>query len=902
MPNLKSSGIFMPFRQEDVEQSIAHRFQQQVAQYPDNIAVKTDDGFLTYDSLNSAANRVARAILGRTGEKREQAVALLLENGAAIITAILGTLKAGKIYVPMDPTHPRTRIAHMVERSGAGLIITDRQHLALAQELSGKSVPLINVEEINNDLSEENLDNSHVSADSVTAIYYTSGSTGVPKGVQHTHRTILHLVMTCTNRYGIRPDDRIPLLFSCGFGASRVPIFGALLNGATLYPYNLKSEGIFTLAERVTRDEITIMFMVPTTFREFCDSFAGEEWCFSKLRLTVLGGEPLFKRDVQAHRGHFPASCVFLNQFAATETGVISWFEIDGEKEVPGDIVPVGYAAPDKEILLLDDDGNEVGADQPGEIAVRSRYLTPGYWREPDLAQAAFSPRNPAAGAKRIYRTGDMGRMLPDGCLLHLGRKDLQVKVRGHRIEMAEVEKALLNVPGVIKAAVAAREDAHRDKRLVAYLVPDERSALTVGRLRAELRKTLPDYMVPSAFVFMDALPLTASGKVDRQALPGPPPLRPVLDTDCVAPRNALEERLTKIWETVLGVQPIGVKDNFFELGGNSLSGARLFAEIEAALGKSIPLTLLLQSPTIEQLAAALGRDEWQGQWSSIIALQPEGSKPPLFCVDPRNAGVFVHLARHLGSNQPCFGLHPLGLVASRKAHFTIESLASHFLDEVRKIQPEGPYFLCGFCAGGTIASEMAQQLKAQGSDIAFLAMLDSFRPRPTVLPYAIVRPMGRLRRLVLRPLAKHLRNLSRLKLGRKLGYIRSVVAEARKRRAMRVTRRAARKTSEAHNKYLLQLRIYTHGLRRATRRALLHYRPQVYRGRLLLFTGSESPVNPSAGSQLSWAELATEGAEAHTVPGRHQYILSEPNVSILAERFKARLEEAQQSASGKAT
>jgi len=292
---------------------------------------------------------------------------------------------------------------------------------------------------------------------------------------------------------------------------------------------------------------------------------------------------------------------------------------LDEDTPIAGHVLPVGYPAEDKEILLLDEDGAEVGGDAVGEIAVRSRYLSPGYWRRPDLTAAAFRP-DPAGGPARIYRTGDLGRRLPDGCLLHLGRQDFQVKIRGFRVEVAEVEGALLSLPQVREAVVVAREDRPGERRLVAYLVPTARPAPTVSALRQALAATVPDYMVPAAFVVVDTLPKTPGGKVDRRALPAPGRARPALDQPLVAPRTPVEAAVGAIWQEVLGLDEIGLHDNFFDLGGHSLAVGQVLARVTETFHVDLPVRILFEAPTVNGLALAVIRGLMQDVGADEIA------------------------------------------------------------------------------------------------------------------------------------------------------------------------------------------------------------------------------------------------------------------------------------------
>jgi amino acid adenylation domain-containing protein len=562
---------FVEFKRESIESSISDRFEQQALNHRDRLAIKTNSHALTYDELNQAANRVAKTIIERRGAGQEP-VALLLEKGAPLVVAILGVLKAGKIYLPLEPSLPRTRIHSILEDSQAGLIVTDSKNLSSAKVLAQDMGQTLNIDKLDSSLSTENLGLS-ASPDAYAYIVYTSGSTGRPKGVIENHRNVLHRIMEYTNSAHISASDRLTFL-----GTAVSDIFAALLNGATLYPMNLKAEGTTNLARWLIQNEITVYNSVATVFRHFINTLTGEE-AFPKLRLIKLHGEPVYKRDFDLYKKHFSPDCLFVNSLGSTEAGHISHYFADKDVQIADDIVPAGYVVEDKEVLLLDDAGKAVGKNQIGEIAVKSRYLSPGYWRRPDLTQAAFLS-TPESGDERVYLTGDLGRVLPNGCLIHLGRKDLQVKVRGQRIEVAEVEIALLNLNTVKGAVVVTREDTPADKRLVAYLVPAKQPAPTLTTLRRTLAGCLPDFMIPSTFVMLEALPLTPTGKVDRRALPAPDQVRSELEGKFVAPSTPLESLIAAAWQNTLSLEKVGVHDNFFDLGGDSLLSTQVAARL----------------------------------------------------------------------------------------------------------------------------------------------------------------------------------------------------------------------------------------------------------------------------------------------------------------------------------
>jgi amino acid adenylation domain-containing protein len=590
---------FIRFEKEETEQSIPQRFEQQVSRYPDRLAVKTRSHQLTYAALNRVANRVARALLAQRGEGAES-IALLLEHDALMIAAILGVLKAGKVYVPLDPSFPYARNEYILEDSQADLIITNNKNRPLAESLGENGHSLINIDEIGATLSDENV-NLSISADNLANIIYTSGSTGQPKGVVQNHRNALQVAMRYTNSFRISAEDRLTLLQSYSVAGSVSNMLGALLNGASLFPFNVKEEGLTRLADWLIEEEITVYHSVPTVFRQFANALTGkEEW--PKLRLIRLGGEPVSAEDVQLYKRYFPSDSIFVNSYGASEAASVLRYCVDKDTELSGAVVPVGYPLGDVEIRLLDDEGAAVGFGHVGEIAIKSRYTSPGYWRRPDLTRAAFVT-DPKDEGERIYRTGDLGYMQPDGCLVVTGRNDFRVKIRGFRIEVGEIELALRGLTKVKEAAVMAHEDQRGEKQLVAYVVPQPEQVPTISELRDFLKDKLPDYMVPSAFVVLDALPLTPNGKLDRLALPAPSLARPELDTNFVAPRNALEVQLVEIWVEVLGVTRVGVHDDFFELGGHSLLATRVVSRVRGALRVELPLRYLFETPTVAGLA-----------------------------------------------------------------------------------------------------------------------------------------------------------------------------------------------------------------------------------------------------------------------------------------------------------
>lgn len=593
------ADTFVPFDESEVERSIIVRFEEQVRRHGNRTAVRTNNLEVSYESLNAAANRAAAVILART-DGQSHPIAVLLEKGDAAIAAMLGVLKSGQCYVPLDPSHPRERLEYIIQDSQAALILTDTQSLSLACSLIPDSSNIINMEALGADYSAEDFE-SWIPPKAPAWIIYTSGSTGKPKGVVQTHRNVLHFVMNYTNGLHITAEDRVALLLSISVNAGAHEIFSTLLNGASLHPMDLVRQGASGVIEHLRRERITMYTSAATTFQHLFETLPDGE-VLPDVRVVRLGSEPVYKRHFDLYKRCFSDRCLFVNRLGSSETGSILWYFMNHDTIIDGTLVPVGYPVEGNAILLLDDTRNPVQKGETGEIAVKSRYLSPGYWRQPSRTETVFLP-DPQDSRSRIYVTGDMGQALPDGRLVCLGRKDNQLKIRGYRVEAGEVEHALLEINSVKAAFVLGRRDDAGDDQLVAYVVPEKPPAPAVGVLREALSQTLPDYMIPSVFIWLEALPLAPNGKVDLSALPRPEQNRTDLQTVFVAPRTRLEKTLTEIWAEILQVDTIGIDDNFLELGGDSLRAMRLVNRVQDVLKVEIDVARLLDASTIRAMA-----------------------------------------------------------------------------------------------------------------------------------------------------------------------------------------------------------------------------------------------------------------------------------------------------------
>ena len=599
-------NAFSQFEKSDVERSIPERFLEQVRKRSQRLAVKTHSDEFTYGAVNNVANRLAHVILASGGTVKEPVITLI-EPGAMAVASMLAILNVGKIWVSLDPSHPPARNAYIVSDSQAALVLTDTKNSALATELVGGACPIINIDETEMHFPRTGV-HLEILPSALACIIYTSGTSGQPKGVVHSHRSLLHLTMRHTNALQICAHDRLALLASFSHIAGVVDILRALLNGAALLPFDFRGRGIFDLRDWLIKQEITIYHPTPSLFRRFAESLNGEQR-FPKLRVIHLGGDTILKRDVELYRTYFASDCILYCGFGSTEAGIIVHDFIDKETYFTDEIVSGGYAVPEMEVFLIGQEGEVQEARTPtGEIAVRSRYVALEYWRRPELTCERFTV-GPLGPDDRTYRTGDMGCQDPDGRLRYVGREDFQVKIRGNRVDLREIEIATLKIEGIKEAVVIAAEDDDYGSRLIMYYSLSKRSGPSRTVLRQSLSEILPDYMIPSQFVRLDRLPLTLSGKVDRPALPQPDEGRPELGNQYVAPRTPVEEVLARIWIEVLRVERVGVHDNFFEMGGNSLLATQVTSHMRNRLHIEVPLRSLFEAPTVTQLAAQILHD-----------------------------------------------------------------------------------------------------------------------------------------------------------------------------------------------------------------------------------------------------------------------------------------------------
>jgi amino acid adenylation domain-containing protein len=861
------------------ESGIHELFEAHAKRTPDAVAVVSAGRELTYAMLNGRANALAGQ-LQSMGVGPGVLVGACLERSAEMIVAWLGILKAGGAYVPLDLEYPPERLAYMIEDSRTRVIVTRKRLFGQSDPHSCSLLYLDEMPEPNEEKCALN-PQSGVTGGNLAYVMYTSGSTGKPKPVAVSHRAVSRLVIN-TNYVQIEPAAVIAQASNSSFDAATFEIWGALLNGArtVVIPRNvLLSPREF--AAEIQRQKISILFLTTSLFNQLAAEIPA---AFRDVDCLLFGGEAAEPKWVGEVMRHGPPRRL-LNVYGPTETTTFAtWFPIE-ELPAGAETIPIGRPISNCRTYVLDTYLQPVPTGVVGTLYIGGDGVACGYLNHPEQTAESFIP-DPFAGetGASLYNSGDLARYNPDGTLEFVGRRDAQVKIRGFRIEPAEIESALRHHPGIADAVVIARNDSSGGKQLVAYFVGKGRPAPADEELRAFLMGKLPAYMIPAAFMPLKALPLGPNKKVDRKSLPAAVPDKDEPRKHFVAPRNRMEAEVARLWEQVLNIQPVGIKDNFFDLGGHSLLAVRLLARTETVLGKRLPLGKFFEAPTVEQLCLLLEKEGWSIPWTMIVPLQTGGSKLPFFCI-----GGSAELAPHLGSDQPYYGLIPHGL-DGRRAPRTIEEMARVYIEEIRTIQPMGPYYIGGYSIGGPVVFEMAHQLSRQGCEIALLALLD-----PT-------------------PLAGWKRTPSKAPVSGNGSLIRSKVAglfAERIHKFLRLRRKQMWKSictwlkteimgSEAAcwiacRWYLalgrsLPPNLRDYYLKEVSRHALQQYVPEIYTGCAVLF------LTESLGDTgQSWSKLISGGVEVLSVDGRHLEILKEPGIGPLAEKLRARLNRAQQ-------
>ena len=853
----------------------------QVERTPNAVAVRFGNRSLSYRELNARANQVAN-YLRKRGVGRDVLVGVCAERSIEMVVSLLASLKAGGAYLPVDPEYPTERLRVILEEANPPVVLTQSHLLNLIPAIAADYLCLDSHWEKVSGESTSNL-GVEVGGKDVAYAIFTSGSTGKPKGVLNTHEGIVNRLLWMQDAYLLQQGDRVLQKTPFSFDVSVWEFFWPLLAGATLVvakPGGHRDPSY--LVKLIQQERITTMHFVPSMLQTFLEAHGVGE-CRS-LKKVFCSGEAL---PYEIQQRFFERLQVELhNLYGPTEAAVdVTYWAC--KRDCGNRIVPIGRPIANTQIVILDGSRQPVPVGVAGELHIGGVNLARGYLHQPELTAEKFVPNPfPELDADRLYRTGDLARFLPDGNVEYLGRTDNQVKIRGYRIELGEIEAALEEQPEIKQAVVIAREDRPGDKRLVAYLVAAASTVPTTLELRTRLKRRLPDYMVPTAYVFLDQIPISTNGKIDRKALPLPAETQPLQADINIAPQSHLEKTLVGMWAEVLGVQQVGLDDDFFDLGGHSLVGVRLFAKIKKTYQVDLELAVLFEARTVRRLADVIRKAQQpagaeQKTWSTLVAIQPNGSRIPFFCVHGVGGGVLNYeaIAKDLGPDQPFYAFRSLLLTREDIHETTIEELASVYIKEMRSFFPQGPYLIGGGSFGGIVAFEMAQQLYAQGAEPALLVLFDTSAP-------GSVQRVGTIEKL--RGFWQRLRDQG-------VPYlVRKVVLKGDDWRERLIKR--GRNVAAYYHRLAgsdLPVRLRYHQVQEAHSRTMARYKIQRYPGKITLMRAVERGylgmelLGIREDPRLGWVALAGGGLEIHDVPGEHGNVLNEPHVRTVAEELE---------------
>ncbi|AQU64923.1 non-ribosomal peptide synthetase [Streptomyces niveus] len=714
----------------DTCQGILHApFLGWAARYPEHDAVITPGKTINYAELARWSAVVAEQLRG-AGAVPGSLVPVVMDKGWEQIVAVLGIVRSGAAYLPIDAALPPARIEYLIEQAGCGLALTQPWVDERSNWPDGIERLVVD-ERLAERKPDDWLAPGPAIPQSLAYVIYTSGSTGLPKGVAIEHASAMNTVDDVNERFSITARDKVLALSSLSFDLSVYDVFGLLAVGGTLViPSAERMRDPGHWLDLVREEHVTVWNSVPALMDMLTKHAASAPEAPSDLRLVMMSGDWIPVTLPERIRNQFDVTEV-VSLGGATEASIWSILYPIGDVDPTWRSIPYGAAMERQRVYVLDDSLEPRRTWAVGELYIGGVGVALGYWRDSDRTEQRFV-NHPRTGA-RLYRTGDLGRYLPDGNIEFLGREDGQVKVQGYRIELGEIESALQRNSAVQEAVASAHKTANGNI-LVAYIVASDQD-LDAAALRIDLDTQLPSYMVPTRLIVLDRLPLTGNGKVDRGALPDPDNLQEIDRSDAVEPRDQVERTLVSIWEEVLETTGITVADNFFDIGGNSFAAMRVSAAIRREFDVDLPLSALFQGATVERLAPLVrdGRAPASGESSPLVPIQPEGSRPPIYCVHPVGGNVMCYspLARLLGPDQPVFGLESAALSGADTAGQSVEEIAASYVRTVLNHSAGGPFSIGGWSMGGVIAYEMARRLADAGHPPAEVFLIDSPYPSP---------------------------------------------------------------------------------------------------------------------------------------------------------------------------
>ena len=888
---------------------------------PGNTAVIDENDTWTYQELNQRSNQLAHYLI-ENGVQQQDVVAIYGHRSASLVWAVMGVLKAGAAFLILDPTYPASRLASYLEiakpsgfvQIGAAGEVETAVFATLNQIncTCRVTLPPLQVADQQTLLTDMPTTEPAITTqpDDLAYLSFTSGSTGIPKAVMGRHGSLTHFIPWQAETFSLSSADRFSLLSGLAHDPLQRDIFTAIWLGATICVPDTRMIGSpGWLAQWLQSQGVTIAHLTPAMGQIITDATINPnmaDFTVPSLRYTFFVGDVLTRRDVKRLTTLCPNLTV-VNFYGSTETQrAVSYYIVDNHAQSantvqPKEVIPLGQGMKDVQLVLQNQAGKLAGVGEMAEIYVRSPHLALGYRGDEAQTNKRFLP-NPYGSQMNgdiLYRTGDMGRYLPDGNVEFVHRADHQVKVRGFRVELGEIDAMLGQNTAVYQAITIATKDEHiGSTRLSSFIVLNPNQDVSETELRSFLREKFPLYMIPSDIVLLDALPLTPNGKINRRALQVPKQTHVETDRDFARPANEVEAKLVTMWEELLGVHPVSVEDNFFEIGGHSLLVVRLFVRIDQEFGVNLPLTSLFKNGKISHLAQLIQNQNERTSWSSIVEIHPKADNPNpnFFCVHGVTGDVFWFeaLARYMGVDQPFYGFQSRGLDGVQEPLDTVEEMAAHYIEEMCAFQPEGPYFIGGYSYGANIAYEMARQLTAAGREVGLLAVLDHM---PTKSDYFKVTWNLHFVSNLLRNLPYRLQDFLHMRPDELMARLRKKSRQYRKGLKMRFSQ-SARESIKFEAADMIdsadEFPEYVQQVIDLNYRALRKYYPQPYPGNVVLLRAMGGHLFSSHDPEMGWGKLAEGGVDVKVIPGSHLRIFKEPHVNELAAQLRLAIEEAE--------
>ena len=883
------SALVSDFQTSHDQETVVDDFKRQADTRSHDEAVVSTQGSLNYAELHVQSNQLAH-FLQTAGVHPDTIVGILMDRSLDMMIALWAILKAGGAYLPLDPIYPPDRLYFMIDDTKPVVILTQPHLLPLVRDM-GYPTFIFDRDRLAQERSDEIA--CPAKGEHLAYIIYTSGSTGKPKGVMISHGALYAFTRAAAAKYDLTPGDRVLQFGTISFDIAVEEMFPTWHSGGKLVLRPDILPPFRDFHAYLERQGITVLNL-PTPF--------WHEWVLSIeqelapppppcLRLVIVGADKAVPERLASWHRIVGRRVRWLNTYGPTETTVSATAYEPATPELGPDatVVAIGRPLANCETYVLDENGQRVANGQVGILYIGGQSLARGYLNQPELTRERFIP-NPFRAHEhaqdRLYNTGDLVRARPDGNLEFLGRQDDQVKIRGFRIELGEIESVLRQHSLVADAVVRPYDYAPHDTRLIAYVVPKRGKNLTTSALHQAALAALPRYMCPVSYTILLSLPYNANGKIDRQGLPAPELMHLGSQTS-VSPADPLTLQLTKIWENILNLPQIGVEDNFFDVGGNSLTAVRLFGRIEHVFGRSLPLATLLEAPTIQALVHVLRDEGWTPPWQCLVPIQPNGVRTPFFCVHAVGGNVLSlrELAHKLGEDQPFYALQSQGLNGQDTVPKSVEEMAAYYLDEIRTIQPHGPYLLGGQSSGGFVAFEMAQQLLTRGETIGLLAMIDTCAPMLDQFKRALP---------IARRVAFHLLMLRR----HRLIYMTEKLREASKASTLRMTalRMQLLYNLGYYRDHTLPAAWRYRAVQHAIAQAIMAYTPALYPGNVTLFRATETfeaYLEDYYQIHQPWASLVSGCLVCHNIEGGHN-LEKGPAVDLLADKLKHALSPSQ--------